>query len=165
MLEESPDELHGIQGHDAPAVAVRLSVFEGNGVIVHFDDTAVGDGDFEDIGSQVLDAGVAMPHCLAVDVPLGVPDLGRDEIKEPDFFHLIPELGLEDLGECSDRQIEVNARGVPGTVFGGQSPSGNHVVDVGVVVQGPSPRMEDSPKAWKIASDMAVIFGEFSDGI
>lgn len=109
MLQESPDELHGIQGHDAPAVAVGLSVFEGNAMVLHADDTAVGDGHFEDIGGQVLDAGVAMPHCLAIDVPLHAPNLGGDEIKEAGLFHLIPELGPEDLGEGLDRQIEIDA--------------------------------------------------------
>ena len=34
-----------------------------------------------------------------------------------------------------------------------------------MVTQGPSPSVEDSKEAWKIASDMSVIFGEFSDGL
>jgi len=109
MLEKASDELDGIQGHDAPAPAVRFSVSEGNAVILHFDNAAVGDGHFEDIRSQVFDGGMALPHCLAVDVPLDVPNLRRDEIEEPGFLHLIAELGPEDLGECSDRQIEVDS--------------------------------------------------------
>lgn len=50
-------------------------------------------------------------------------------------------------------------------VFGRERPSGNHVVDVGMVVEGASPGMEDAEETWKIASDEALVLGEYSDGI
>jgi hypothetical protein len=74
VLKEASDELHGIDGHGSPAVAVRFSVPEGNAVILDLEDAAVGDGHFEDIGGQVLDAGIAFTDCLGVDVPVSVPD-------------------------------------------------------------------------------------------
>ena len=109
MLEKASDEFHSVQCHGSPPVAVRLTVTKENGVIVHFHNATVGDGHFEDIRSQVFDGCMALPHCLAVDVPLDVPNLRRDEIEEPGFFHFIAELGPEDFGECSDRQIEVDS--------------------------------------------------------
>ena len=109
VLQEPSDELHSVQCHGSPPLAVRLTVTKENGVIFHFHIAAVGDGHFEDIRSQVFDGGMALPHGLAVDVPLDVPNLRRDEIEEPGFLHLIAEFGPEDLGECSDRQIEVDS--------------------------------------------------------
>jgi len=109
VLEKTSDELDGIKGHDAPAVAVGLSVLEGNAMALDVDNAAVGDGHFEDVGSQILDAGVALPYSLAVDVPLHLPNLWRDEIKEAGFLHLIAEFSLEDSGKGFDRQIEVDS--------------------------------------------------------
>jgi len=45
---------------------------------------------------------------LGVDVPVELPDLGRDLIEEAGLFHLIAELGFEDEGERMDGEIEVD---------------------------------------------------------
>jgi hypothetical protein len=42
------------------------------------DDARVGDGDFEDVGGQVFEGSIAGGHRLGVDVPVDVPDIGRD---------------------------------------------------------------------------------------
>lgn len=108
VLEEAPDELHSVESHGSPAVAMRFTVPEGNAVILGFDDTVVGDCDFEDIGGEVFDGGEAVAYGLAVNVPLDIPDFGRDEIEEAGFFHLIVELGSEDFGQSFDGQVEVD---------------------------------------------------------
>ena len=55
MLEEPADELEGTESHGSPSVAVGLLVAEEYGIVFHLQDSAVGDGDAEDIGGEVLD--------------------------------------------------------------------------------------------------------------
>jgi hypothetical protein len=97
MLEESPDKFHDMEGHGSPPVAVRVFVAKGHDSILHFDNATVGDSHFEDIGSQVLYAGRTLCYCLAVDVPLRLPSLGRDLLEKTCRLHLVSELGSEDF--------------------------------------------------------------------
>jgi hypothetical protein len=78
-------------------------------MMLHFHNAMIGDSHLENIGSQILQTGMAFTHCLAVDVPLTCPDLGRDKIEEPGFYHLLPEFGSEDPGEGSYRKIEIDS--------------------------------------------------------
>jgi hypothetical protein len=118
MLEEPADELEGSESHGSPSVGVRLFVSEGHGIVLDLDNPAVGDGDPEDIGSEVFDGMRAVSHCLGVDIPGNVPDFGVDLVEELCFFHLIAELGSEEDGEGFDGEEEVEEGGVPGVVFG-----------------------------------------------
>jgi len=118
MLQEASHKLHGIESHGAPPVAVGLSIAEGDTVVFDFDDAVIGESHFEDIGSQILDAGLALTHCLAIDVPFLLPDVGRDAIEEPGLYHLVPEFGSEDLREGLYRQVKIDSRGVPSAVAG-----------------------------------------------
>jgi hypothetical protein len=71
---------------------------------------------------------------LGVDVPVDLPDLGRDLIEETDLVHFIAELSFEDDGESSDGEIEVDPGGVPEAIGGGESAAGNNVMEMGVIL-------------------------------
>ena len=107
MLEEPADELEGTESHGSPSVAVGLLVAVEYGIVFHLQDSAVGDGDAEDIGGEVLDGVRAISHGLGVDDPGHVPDLGADLAQEPCLFHFIPELDSEEGGEGFNREEEV----------------------------------------------------------
>ena len=109
MLEEAPDELHDVEGHNAEPVAVRFSVVEEHGAIFHFDDAIIGDGDPEDIGRQVFYGGLTSAHCLTVDVPIHRPRVLGDEIEQIGPAHFVRELGAIDRTQSLDGQIEVHA--------------------------------------------------------
>ena len=78
MLEEAADEFYNIEGEDSWALAVGFAIANEHGAVLDFDDARVGDGDFEDVGSQVFEASFAGGYRLRVDVPVDLPDIGRD---------------------------------------------------------------------------------------
>ncbi len=107
MLEESSDELEGIDGGPARPVTLFFAVGEGDFVTRDVDDPGVGDGHPEDIGGKIFESRFAVTYGLGVDVPFDLPNSrvnGADEFLPA---HLGPELGAEDPGEGLDRQIEV----------------------------------------------------------
>jgi len=98
VLKETPDELHHLEGHGPPAAAPWFFVAEEDGAVFDFDDAAIGDGHFEDIGSEVSERVLAGSCSLAVDVPIGLPYLRWDEAKESSLGDLIAEFRSEEPG-------------------------------------------------------------------
>jgi hypothetical protein len=89
-------------------VAVRFAIANEDGTVLDFQDAGVGDGYPEDIRGEVFEACFTGTDGLGVDVPVDLPDLGRDLIEETSLFHFIAELGFEDDGESLDGEIEVD---------------------------------------------------------
>ena len=54
MLEETADELQDIERGGAVEVGAVFPILEGDGTVFDLDDAVVRDGDFEDIGGEVL---------------------------------------------------------------------------------------------------------------
>jgi len=75
--------------------------------VLDFQDSGIGDGNFEDVGGEVFEACFAGNDGLGVDVPVDLPDLGRDLIEETGLLHFIAKLGFEDLRESFDGEIKV----------------------------------------------------------
>ena len=116
MLEKAAEELHDIEGEDSGTLAVRLAIANQHGAILNTNDARVGDGDFEDIGSEIFESSLAGRDRLRVDVPVDVPDISRNLTEEFCLFHQIAELGAEDLGERFDGEIEVSSGGMPAAI-------------------------------------------------
>ena len=53
---------------------------------------------------------------LGVDVPVDMPDIGRDLIEQMGLLHQIAELGSKDFRESLDGEKEVDSRGMPGAI-------------------------------------------------
>jgi len=87
---------------------MRFPVANEDSTVLDFQNSRIGDGDFEDVGGEVFEACFAGTHGLGVDVPVDLPDLGRDLIEETGLFHFIAKLRFEDLGESSDGEIEID---------------------------------------------------------
>ncbi len=79
--------------------------------------------------------------------------------------HLISELGSEDDGERLDRNKEVDPRRMPGPVFGSKHAASHNVMDMRMVLESPSPRVEDTEEAGHVASTMPLIGGELLHGL
>ena len=92
---------------------MRLAIANEYCAILDVDDARVGDGDFEDVRSQVLKASFAGRDRLAVDVPVDQPDIGWDLIQELGLFHQIAELGSENFRERFDGEKEIDFGGMP----------------------------------------------------
>jgi hypothetical protein len=102
---------------------------------------------------------------LGVDVPIDLPKVRGDLLEKASFFHFIAELGFKDDGEGSDGEIEVDPGGVPEAIGGGEGAAGDDVMDVGVILQGSSPGVEDAKESWEITADVVFVEGELFDGL
>ena len=89
-------------------MAVGFAIANEDGTVLDFHDAGIGDGDSEDVRGKVFEACFAGTHGLGVDVPVELPDLGRDLIEEAGFFHGITKLGLKEFGEKSGREIKID---------------------------------------------------------
>jgi hypothetical protein len=89
-------------------VAVRFAIANEDGAVFDFQDARIGDSYPEDVRGEVFQACFAGADGLGVDVPVELPDLGRDLIEEAGLFHFIAELGFEDDGESFNGEIEVD---------------------------------------------------------
>jgi len=96
MLQEAADELQDIESQDSGALAVRLAIVNQHRAVMEAEDARVGDGDFENIGSEIFESGLAGANRLAVDVPGDLPERGGNLIQQFGLFHQIAELGSED---------------------------------------------------------------------
>jgi hypothetical protein len=72
-------------------------------VIFYLDDSAVRDGDSENVRRELLDARLGVPDRLAVNVPILLPNLGRDLGEKSGLFNPITELGAVDRREGQNR--------------------------------------------------------------
>jgi len=90
-------------------VAVGFAIANEDGTVLDFHDAGIGDGNSEDVRSEVFEAGFTGTDGLGVDVPIELPDLGRDLIEEAGFFHFISGLGFKDNGESSDGKVEIDS--------------------------------------------------------
>ena len=59
MLQEAADEFHDIEVEGAGAFAVGPAVTNAHGAVLDTDDAGVGDGDLEDVGSEVFESGLS----------------------------------------------------------------------------------------------------------
>jgi len=76
VLEEPAHKLHDIQSHGSPAAGFMFTVFEKDSSIFELYNTAVGNGDFKNIGSEVLETVLAGADGLTVNDPILIPDIG-----------------------------------------------------------------------------------------
>lgn len=116
MLQESADEFHDFESKDSWTFTVRLAVANEHGAVLDVDDARVGDGDFEDIGSEVFEARFAGRYGLAVDVPVDLPDFRGDLVEQWGLLYSIAELGPKDFGERLDGKKEIDSGGMPGAI-------------------------------------------------
>ena len=68
-----------------------------NAVVVERFQTAVGDGDAENVAAKIVEHLVASSSMLGMNDPANLPDGGWNESKKPCLFQTGTELGAEDL--------------------------------------------------------------------
>lgn len=139
MLEEAADELDDIEVEGSFSLAVGFAITNPHGAVLNPDDARIGDGDFENVGGQILQSRLTGAHGLAVHIPVDLPDSGWDLIEQLSLFHEIAELGSEDGREGLDRDKEIGSGGMPGTIGATQSAARNDVVDMGMILKSSSP--------------------------
>ena len=113
MLEESAEKLDGVEMGRTWAGTAHFPVGEGDRAVRERDDTAVGDGDFEDRQGEGGEGGVAVVMGLTVDVPGDRPDLGGDVLQQSGLVDGFFEERTVDRGEGFDRDKAVGSGGQP----------------------------------------------------
>ena len=68
VVQESAQELDACQAERAQSMAADFSPAQADAVVVDAQDALVGDGDLEDVGREILDAGFGVRDGLAVPI-------------------------------------------------------------------------------------------------
>jgi len=163
MREEATDELAGGQGHDFLCAFVAIvEVFEGDGIFAHGEEAMVGDGNAEDVATEILNQFLgAIKGRLNVDFPIlgqSVLEHGGDvECASIGIqFALCPQLRegeaetiAELMGQQFDRKkkfVRCRLPAVPSR-RGNQRPAGDDEMEVEMLLHRLSPGMQDHRKA------------------
>ena len=96
VLDTGRDELHEIESESSRSFAVRFAIANQHGAVLEGNDARVGDGDFEDVRSEVFQSRFTRVNRLGVDVPVDLPDIVGNLIQQFCLFHQIAELGTKD---------------------------------------------------------------------
>jgi len=83
-------------------------------VIGELHQSAIADGDTEDVRGQVLEGGLSIADRLAVDDPILLPDLWRYLSKGGRLFEEVEEFGTEEFGKGFNWQEEIVVSWQPG---------------------------------------------------
>lgn len=161
MLEEAADELHGIESKSSRSLAVRLAIANEHGAVVEVQDAGIGDSDLEDIGGEIFESSLTGARGLAVNVPICLPDVGRDLLQQFGLFDQIAELSSEDFRECFDGEKEIDSGRMPRAIGRTESAARNDVVDMRMILKGSAPGVQYAEEARQIAADVLGIGGEF----
>jgi hypothetical protein len=111
VLEEPADQLDGVEVGGTPPSAAGFAVGEGDGAVFERDDSAIGDGDLEDLRGEVFERRMAARMGLAVDIPGDGPDLRVDVLQKSGLADVLSEDGTVDGRKRFDRNQEVGSGG------------------------------------------------------
>ena len=139
---------------------MRIAITNEHRAVLDGNDTRVGDGDFEDVGSQVFEASFTGGYRLAVDVPGDVPDSRWDLIEQLGLLDQIAELGSEEYRERFDGEKEIDSGRMPRAIGRTDSAARNDVVNVGMVLKSSSPGVQDAEEAGEIGPDGSKAKGQ-----
>ena len=97
---------------------------------------------------------------LRVDVPRDGPDPGGNLLQPASLAHLFFEERAVDGREGFDGDKEVGARGLPGRAVLREAPARDDVVDMGMILELPTPRMQDPGEPREVSADEALVIGQ-----
>ena len=142
---------------------MRFAIANKDRAVLDLEDTRIGDSHSEDVGGKVLEACFTGADGLGIDIPVDLPDLRGDLIEETGFSHCIAELGLEDLRESSDGEIEIDPwRDARGHRWWRGRRRGR-CNGYGGETRGCDPRCEGRRRTREICADELFIGGQFLD--
>ena len=164
VLEEPAEKLQGVERGGPWSSAARLAVGESDGAVCESHEAAVGDGDPEDRGGEVLEGRVAMRPRLRVDVPGEVPDVWGDVLQQSGLAHVFFEEGSVEGRESFHGDKAGGSGGSPGGAILRESTARDNGMDVGMVLELPAPGMQDAGETRKVSADEPLVFGEAFEG-
>ena len=154
VLEESPDELDTGQSNVPNFLRAVIAVAESDDTVVDGFQPAVGDGDPEDVASEVVEHLIAASGMLGMNDPVFLPHrYGRvGEQSRP--FQSRTEFRAEDDRQCTVGNQEFRMFGAhPGLVAGREAACGDQHVNVRVKQHGARPGVKDGQSAQASAKE------------
>ena len=97
VLKEAVNELGGGKRDMTDLLSLVVTVAKTDDAVVERFQTAVGNGDAENVAGKIVEHLVAASSVLGMNDPADLPDGGRNESKETRLFQTGTELGAEDL--------------------------------------------------------------------
>ena len=161
MLEKASDELDPRQRDASHLLGTVIAIAETDHAVVDGFQAAVGDGDSEDVASQVVENLVATSGVLRMNDPSFLPGRHWDAGKQSRLFQSRTDFGTEDdrQGLTGDKEAWV-LQFDPGCPIGGEATSGDEHMDVRMEEHGTCPGVKDGESA-DAGAKMAGIVGEF----
>jgi hypothetical protein len=148
MLEESGDEFGSRQSDTANFLRAVIAVAEADHAVVDGFQPAVGDGDPEDVASEVVEHLIAASDVLRMNDPVFLPDQYRHSGEQSRPFQAGTELRAEDDRQCRVGNQEFRMYGAdPGLVAGREAACGDQHVNVRVKQHGARPGVKDGQNA------------------
>jgi hypothetical protein len=164
MWEEPADKFENVKVGGAEAGTAHFPIGERDRVVLETHDAVVGDGALEDVGGEGGEGGVAVVVGLTVDIPGESPDLGGDVLQQAGLAHVFFEEGSGDGGERFPGHREVGSGGKPRVTVFGETATGDDVMDMRVVVELPTPGMQDASKTRELCPAKTLVFGQPFEG-
>jgi hypothetical protein len=184
MKEEPSNELIRFEGHDLLAVLVRIiPPWEGDLAVLDVEDTVIADGDPVSISAEVLkDALDAIEGGLAIDDPLLTIELVSEPLKVFGWFEMADGVGeyksirleasFEKVKELSFEQRRHHPDGDekpfsgwdPAASVGGESPSGDNTMDVGMIHEVLAPGVQNADTPY-LCPEMLRVVCELCKGV
>ena len=172
MIEKTADELCDLQVDPAGFPRFLSRKLKVTTPFLARKQAAVGNGHSEHIAGQILQGMDTIPHGLAMNDPILLPDLRGDLIQQLGFFHFRSELGakaegpaLRDGRESLHGQEEFIRSGQPAFPVGTNPTPWDQIVQVRMILKLSSPGMEHAGKSGQIGPEESGIAGQFSDGL
>ncbi len=167
VLEIPPHERFRGEGEFPAASSVRLGVGKGDFALAHLDDALVGDGGALHIAGEVTQHGRSGAGGLDIDVPVRRPHpvrhlgvQGRRRRAQP-----VAEGLAEGCGDGTHGQEPVRLPApLPAFAVGSQAAAGHDDVQVRVMLELPSPRVQDGKQS-QFAAKMALHRGDRLQGL
>jgi hypothetical protein len=165
LLAEPAEKRQGVEGGGSSACTAEGTIGAGDATRLARNAAAIGDGDPEAIGGEVVERCGPMWRGLAVDVPRHRPGLWVDVLQPAGLAQVFFEESAGEGGEGCDGDKEVGSGRQPTTAVLRQSPAGDHGVEVGVVRELSAPGMQDTEKARAVGAQETLVFGEPCEGL
>jgi hypothetical protein len=116
VLKESAEEFDTRQGDALELLRAVVSIVEAHHAIGGRFDAAVGDGDAENVASQIVQNLVAAPGMLGADDPVFLPHRRGSFGEQPHLLQSCAEFGPDDTSDRSGCGRSDTRRLSPGTV-------------------------------------------------
>jgi hypothetical protein len=189
VKQEPSDELFHLEAHDLLAVLIRIiPPWEGDLAVTDVEDTVIGDGDPVGISAEVLkDSLDAIEGGLAIDNPLLMIELAPELLKAFGWFEMADGVGeyesirleasFEKVKELSFEQRRHDPDGDekpfsgwdPAACVGGESPSGDNTMDVGMIHEVLAPGVKNAytsdlcPEMLRVVCEFHERFGDWTE--